>query len=883
MNLASLFASDVDTRLGALARTAPGGDAAWAVRDVLLGDEHAEVRAAAAEWLGRAPVLPPTLAASLVDALYDTHPSVRLSACRATTRARAPGATSVLRRLAMEEPIWWVRRAAVVSVARRERRVVIPLLLSVLDDPFWRVRHAAVRLLVTLGERHRDDIATAMTEDGRSDRARAALAYLAGKLGLARELLPGPDARQASDGALADADPAVVAARLERGDRATHAELVEYLGDPHESLRRAASRRLARSGDVRALLAATLWLSEPRIPHAAATVVRLLDGLEASTADAITDVVLADPEARPGAAVWALSYPERRLRDEPDERLSAVYAAARAALPSVRRAAVAAAGARLAAAPDDARALECLSRALGDEDEDVRRIAAFALAASESGAGWRAVVDAAEALLAGGSPLVARQVARAAARAGDVAPLKKVAQGDDPSARAIALRALFALGLLDAEAMRLARESEDPWTRGAVLGDDTALEVLAHDPHPPLRRAAFERAARAGRALEAARIAWDADDAWLRTRVAERLARSGEGPDMELVGRLLFDRDPAVRAAAADATIHSQAVRDRLAQRAAQALAGPPVADPQPPVVSPATAPAPRQRSGVASPRAVGRSGLTIAPLAISGANEPSVASLFGALDAGCNLFFWEPRYRAMTTFLRAAAQRGRAPLVIAGSYHASERAILADIERACRTLGRDRIDVFLLFWARSAARLDGEGPRALARAKQRRMITAAGFSTHDRALALEALGGGDAAPWEVIDDPAQRCAPGRRGAPPAGGRRRGGGRARVQRDIVRAAPAGRARALGLAAERCAAHRGRVLPLLAEPARCLRVRLGAPRRRRARREPRRARSPDDPRVASRRAPRPRPRGPRRVPRLRAPRAALPRPPRRPGA
>jgi predicted aldo/keto reductase-like oxidoreductase len=101
-----------------------------------------------------------------------------------------------------------------------------------------------------------------------------------------------------------------------------------------------------------------------------------------------------------------------------------------------------------------------------------------------------------------------------------------------------------------------------------------------------------------------------------------------------------------------------------------------------------------------------------------------------------------------MTTFLRAAAGRGRAPLVVAGSYHASERAILADIERACRTLGRDRIDVFLVFWVRSAARLEGEAPRALVRAKQRGLIGAAGFSTHDRALALGALG---ADPWDVL------------------------------------------------------------------------------------------------------------------------------------
>jgi aryl-alcohol dehydrogenase-like predicted oxidoreductase len=152
----------------------------------------------------------------------------------------------------------------------------------------------------------------------------------------------------------------------------------------------------------------------------------------------------------------------------------------------------------------------------------------------------------------------------------------------------------------------------------------------------------------------------------------------------------------------------------------------------------------------VASPRPLGRTGLVVSPLAISGANEPSVASLFAAANAGCNLFFWEPRYRNLSTFLRASARRGEAPLVVAGTYHATERAIRKDIERALRSLQRDRIDVFLIFWTRSPARLAGDVPRALERAKREGLIGAAGFSTHDRALAEHALEGGSS-PWEVI------------------------------------------------------------------------------------------------------------------------------------
>jgi HEAT repeat protein/diketogulonate reductase-like aldo/keto reductase len=780
MTLARLFASDPDVRLEALAHTAPTEDASWAVRDVLLGDEDATVRAAAAEWLGRARPSRSGPARALVDALYDTHPSVRMSACRALGRLRESSGAPVLRRLALEEPIWWVRRAAVVATARLDGDRAIPLLAAALDDPFWRVRNAAARALILAGARRPEELAAIVSDSERSDRARGALFYIAGKLGLARDALVGYGAWPAPEGALADADPAVVAARLERGLRATHAELVEYLGDPHEPLRRAASRRLAKSPDVRTLLAATLWLAEPRIPHAAATVVKLLDGLEGEAIDALLGTVLADPDLRPGAATWAISYIERSARggrplQEGDERLQQIHAAARATTAGVRRAAMAALGARLAHAPEDASACSALVDGLADDDDDVRRLAAFGLASSDCDAAWRALL---ERTGLADAPLVARQQAMAAAKACDFARLADASKATDPSTRAVALAALFEGGRLDSGTIEAARASCDPWTRGAVLDRDVALHVLERDPHPPLRRYAFACAVRSGLALDAARVAARSDDPWLRVRAAERLARSGQPGDEQLVYELLFDADAAVRCSAADATTHSPAVRERLAARAAEILATVPyragassapaeprsrlgplsssVRDPgsrldplsssvRDPVVSRANAPA-----RVASPRPLGRIGLVVSPLAVSGANEPSVASLFRALDAGCNVFFWEPRYRNMTTFLRAAARRGRTPLVVAGTYHGTERAIVRDIDRARRALDRDRIGVFLVFWTRSRVRLEGEVPRALARAKRDGTIAAAGFSTHDRALA-ELTVADAACPWDVL------------------------------------------------------------------------------------------------------------------------------------
>jgi predicted aldo/keto reductase-like oxidoreductase len=160
--------------------------------------------------------------------------------------------------------------------------------------------------------------------------------------------------------------------------------------------------------------------------------------------------------------------------------------------------------------------------------------------------------------------------------------------------------------------------------------------------------------------------------------------------------------------------------------------------------VSVATAPF---ETPVASARALGRTGLVVSPLAISGANEPTIGALFRSLEAGCNLFFWEPRYRSLSTFLREAAARGQLPLVIAGTYHASEREIRKDVDSALKRLRRDHLDVFLVFWTRSDERLKGEAPRALARLKREGLVRATGFSTHDRALAERAIGG---EPWDV-------------------------------------------------------------------------------------------------------------------------------------
>src|SRR6478735_5236798 len=119
MTLRELLDDDPSVRIHALHELPPGEAAAYAVRDVLLGDDDASVRAGAAAWLGRAKAA--FVVPALFDALYDSHPSVRLEACRALGRvpkSAAEPALAILRRLALEEPIWWARRGAVLAVAR---------------------------------------------------------------------------------------------------------------------------------------------------------------------------------------------------------------------------------------------------------------------------------------------------------------------------------------------------------------------------------------------------------------------------------------------------------------------------------------------------------------------------------------------------------------------------------------------------------------------------------------------------------------------------------------------------------------------------------------------------------------------------------------------
>jgi diketogulonate reductase-like aldo/keto reductase len=146
--------------------------------------------------------------------------------------------------------------------------------------------------------------------------------------------------------------------------------------------------------------------------------------------------------------------------------------------------------------------------------------------------------------------------------------------------------------------------------------------------------------------------------------------------------------------------------------------------------------------------RPLGATGLEVSALALSGAYQLPVASLREAHAAGVNLFFWEPRYLTLTRFVREQRCR-RAELVLAaGSFGGSPAAVEADLDTALRRLRTDHLDLFLIFWVRSAQRLDDELHARLMALKAAGKVRAIGFSTHHRALAAETIA---RQPWDAI------------------------------------------------------------------------------------------------------------------------------------
>ena len=730
---------------------APTTDAAFAARELALFDEDATVRARATLFLSKcdANIARP----ALHDALEDAMPLVRHAAACALRQRGDAESLALLSGVAIEDPIWWVRRAAVVGAAVLGEKKATATLRAALEDPFWRVRNAAVRALLAIG------VSMDELEPATSPRSEGALSYIARRLGAKA---PEPREIEMPNAIVArlDPDPAVVTARLAAGEAVSPAFLVECLGDPHESLRATAKQRLSKSGDLRALELALLWLDEPRIPHASQTVIELLDRLDREVVDRVLDVAF--ERGGYGAVCWAASYValsgDETRRDALLAHLHHERAIARCAV-------VAALGAL--------GVIDPVREMLEDRDPRVVRTAAQALL--ENGA-----LEGAPRSHDGGSapkpprkpqtaPLrsavfdrhVRRLLLAAAIARGE--SVESATRDEDVRIRATAVAAI-------ADRARFA-DDPDPWVRAAALDETNAANALASDSHPWVRRAAFRVLVQVDRA-RAGELAIMCDDAWLKTRGIPHL-----DPALHLATLLRLTRDAslAVRATAFDSLhrVDDSAIDELLASdldaselriaalahrsrrfedadlarlRAARESASEPVRAWLTDVLEPAAAaPRPeRPTNASVATRPLGSTGLQVPALVVSGAGLLHPRDYVAAMRAGCTHFFWEPRYHTLGRVL----SREKGANVVCGSYEASERAIVADVDRYLRRLRRDVLDVFLLYWVRSAARVDASRFEILQKLHTQGKIRAFGFSTHDREIACDAI---EARPWHVV------------------------------------------------------------------------------------------------------------------------------------
>ena len=760
--LADLVAGDRRIRIRAIRQLeardphALGG----VLRRLLFADDDAMVRAAAARRLATLDEV--AVEPWLLAALGDRAPLVRDVIVRGLAVRGGAAARPALRDRVRRDRMWWVRRAAVYALAAVAGGDELAVFEAALADPFWRVRHAAVKVLAVLG---RDpDVRAQVLRAPASD----ALTFLRAGWGpVALEAPARAVAASALPAALLDPDPAVVTARLAHDRAASPRALVELLCDPHVALRTLAAERIAASGDAAAYRAALDWLEEPRIPHVADTVERMLDDLgdpaAALAGEALTRV------DRPGGARWAIAWVVAT-------RFEALYDAARSC------------------ARGDARVRD-VALAIADDDELVDWAAEASVRDATDGASddalrgaiaaelhGRAAYDALLAL-APDRPRVRALQIDAAAQRGSWSQVEAALADPHPGPRAVATR----WWIRDGRAATALAHDPDPAVREAAVCAETAplliddrdpfvaraaIELLvtafAHDPAPPDAVVAATVCALGSRdpwvraqacrmaildatlGLVVAQLA-DPDDG-VRSAAHDALARGGE-LDARLTRLLDDDRLSAPGRAMAHAwlarALDDAAVEHAItalpreqdsARRVLAAVAGVELA---PPAItaSPATPP---RAPPIVEHRPLPRAGFAIAPLVISGAFDLSPEALALAADAGVDTYFWEPGYDSLTEHLRAH----RTARVVTGSYHADAASIEADVDRALRRLGRSALDVFLLFWSRSPARVDPAAFTVLDRLKRAGKLRAIGFSTHHRELARDAI---SASPWDVV------------------------------------------------------------------------------------------------------------------------------------
>jgi hypothetical protein len=149
--MTGLVAGKRRDRRRAIRDLAPTAELPYALRRVLYTDRDAEIRAAAARRL--ATLDHGAIETWLLDALGDASPLVRDAILRSLARRGGHRSITAIRAIVRGDRVWWVRRTAIYALAAVAAEAELSAFKTALADPFWRVRHAAVKVLAVLGAR----------------------------------------------------------------------------------------------------------------------------------------------------------------------------------------------------------------------------------------------------------------------------------------------------------------------------------------------------------------------------------------------------------------------------------------------------------------------------------------------------------------------------------------------------------------------------------------------------------------------------------------------------------------------------------------------------------------------------------------------------------
>ena len=124
---------------------------------------------------------------------------------------------------------------------------------------------------------------------------------------------------------------------------------------------------------------------------------------------------------------------------------------------------------------------------------------------------------------------------------------------------------------------------------------------------------------------------------------------------------------------------------------------------------------------------------LTIGPLQANLPLREGAAVIEAALDAGVNFIDTAQLYQTYPYLRQALAQRRHQAIIASKSYDYTYEGMRNSVEQACRELGRDYIDIFMLHEQPSRLTLQGHADalKFLGDAKKAGLIRAVGVSTH--------------------------------------------------------------------------------------------------------------------------------------------------------